>query len=290
MNYVNALEAPEVRTGAIKVHGPEAFEGMRAAGRLAAQVLDYIAPFVVEGVSTGHLDTLCHDFIRDNGAVPAPLNYRGFPKSICTSVNHVICHGIPGEKTLKKGDTLNIDVTVILDGWYGDTSRMFFVGEPKILARRLCDVTFQAMWRGIEAVRPGAFLGDIGHAIQIFVEANRFSVVRDFCGHGIGRVFHDEPSVMHFGLPGRGPELKPGMFFTIEPMVNAGKPHSKILSDGWTAVTRDKSLSMQFEHTLAVTEDGYEVFTRSPKGWDHPPYPLDGTPDAAGRDTAGAPV
>lgn len=272
MNYVDALEAPESRTGAIKIHGPEAFDGMRAAGRLAAETLDYITPHVGPGVTTEELDRLCHEFILDNNAVPAPLNYKGFPKSICTSINHVICHGIPGPKRLREGDSLNIDVTVILNGWFGDTSRMFFVGKPKLLAQRLCQVTFDAMWKGIEAVKPGAHLGDIGHAIQTHVEANRYSVVRDFCGHGIGRVFHDEPSVMHFGKPGTGPELKPGMFFTIEPMVNAGKPSSKILADGWTAVTRDKTLSMQFEHTLAVTEDGYEVFTKSPKDWFQPPY------------------
>ncbi len=272
MNYVDAVDVPEARTGAIKIHGPEAFEGMRAAGKLAAETLDYITPHVKAGVTTEELDRLCHEFILDHKAIPAPLNYRGFPKSICTSINHVICHGIPGPKKLKEGDSLNIDVTVILDGWFGDTSRMFFVGKPKLLPQRLCQVTFEALWKGIEAVKPGARLGDIGHAIQTHVEAHRYSVVRDFCGHGIGRVFHDEPSVMHFGKPGTGPELRPGMFFTIEPMVNAGKPGSKILADGWTAVTRDKTLSMQFEHTLAVTEDGYEVFTKSPKGWFCPPY------------------
>jgi len=272
MNYVDAVDVPEARTGAIKIHGPEAFEGMRAAGKLAAETLDYIIPYVKAGVTTEELDRLCHEFILDHKAIPAPLNYRGFPKSICTSINHVICHGIPGPKKLKEGDSLNIDVTVILDGWYGDTSRMFFVGKPKLLPQRLCQVTFEALWKGIEAVKPGARLGDIGHAIQTHVEAHRYSVVRDFCGHGIGRVFHDEPSVMHFGKPGTGPELRPGMFFTIEPMVNAGKPGSKALADGWTAVTRDKTLSMQFEHTLAVTEDGYEVFTKSPKGWFCPPY------------------
>lgn len=270
--YVNAADVAEKRTGVIKLYGPEAFEGMRKAGRLAAEVLDFITPYVKEGVTTEALDKLCHDFILDHGAIPAPLNYRGFPKSICTSINHVICHGIPGPKKLKGGDTLNIDVTVILDGWFGDTSRMFFVGKPKILAQRLCKVTFEALWKGIEVVRPGATLGDIGHAIQKHVEAHRYSVVRDFCGHGIGRVFHDEPSVVHYGNPGEGIELKEGMFFTIEPMVNAGKPGSKILADDWTAVTRDKSLSMQFEHTLAVTKDGYEIFTKSPKGWECPPY------------------
>jgi len=275
MTYIDGENAPNQRTGAIKLYGADAMDGMRAAGRLAAETLDQITPYVKAGVTTDELNTICADFVEKAGAISAPLNYRGFPKSICTSINHVVCHGIPGPKKLKKGDSLNIDVTVILDGWYGDSSRMFFVGEPKLLQKRLCQVTFEALWKGIEAVKPGAHLGDIGHAIQTHVEAHRYSVVRDFCGHGIGRVFHDEPSVMHFGAPGTGPELRPGMFFTIEPMVNAGKPGSKVLKDGWTAVTRDKSLSMQFEHTLAVTEDGYEVFTVSPKGWECPPYALD---------------
>ncbi|GHF31080.1 methionine aminopeptidase [Kordiimonas sediminis] len=274
MTYIDASEAPKTRTGAIKLHGKEAFEGMRKAGRLAAETLDYITPHVRAGITTEELDRLCHDFITDHGAIAAPLNYKGFPKSICTSINHVVCHGIPGPKKLKEGDSLNIDVTVILDGWYGDTSRMFFVGKPKILAQRLCDNTFECLWKGIEAVKPGAHLGDIGAAIQEHAEANRFSVVRDFCGHGIGQMFHDEPSVMHFGKAGTGPELKPGMFFTIEPMINAGKAGTKVLADDWTAVTRDKSLSMQFEHTMGVTEDGVEVFTKSPKGWDCPPYSL----------------
>ncbi len=257
----------------IRIHDEEGYAGMRAAGLLAAQTLDYITPFVVPGVTTEELDRLCHEFITDNGAIAAPLNYRGFPKSICTSVNHVVCHGIPGEKRLTNGDTLNIDVTVIVDGWHGDTSRMFPVGDKvKRLAERLIDVTYQAMWHGIEVVRPGATVGDIGHAIQTYVESERFSVVRDFCGHGLGQVFHDAPSILHFGAPGTGTELREGMFFTIEPMVNAGRYDVKILEDGWTAVTRDRSLSAQFEHSIGVTADGYEVFTRSPKGWDHPPY------------------
>lgn len=275
MTYIDGMSAPTHRTGAIKLYGTEAMTGMRAAGRLAAETLDHVTPFIEAGITTDELDKICADFTEKAGAVSAPLNYRGFPKSICTSINHVVCHGIPGPKKLKNGDSLNVDVTVILDGWYGDSSRMFFVGEPKLLQKRLCQVTFEALWKGIEVVKPGAHLGDIGHAIQTHVEAHRYSVVRDFCGHGIGRVFHDEPSVMHFGDAGSGPELKPGMFFTIEPMVNAGKPGCKVLKDGWTAVTRDKSLSMQFEHTLAVTEDGYEVFTKSPKGWQCPPYDLD---------------
>lgn len=245
---------------------------MRIAGQLAAQTLDYIIPFVQPGVTTQELDRLCHEFILDHDAIPAPLNYRGFPKSICTSVNHVVCHGIPGPKRLRDGDTLNIDVTVIVDGWHGDTSRMFLVGRPSIKAKRLADVTYEAMMRGIEQVRPGATLGDIGYAIESFARANRCSVVRDFCGHGLGRVFHDAPNILHYGQKGDGIELREGMFFTIEPMVNLGGAATKILDDGWTAVTRDKSLSMQFEHSLAVTATGYEIFTKSPKGLDRPPY------------------
>ncbi|MGH6953581.1 MAG: type I methionyl aminopeptidase [Alphaproteobacteria bacterium] len=256
----------------IKIHGPAEFEAMRRAGRLAAEVLDFVTPHVVPGVATGELDRLCHDRIVDRGAVPAPLNYRGFPKSICTSVNHVVCHGIPGDKRLVAGDIINIDVTVILDGWHGDTSRMYLVGDASIKARRLVDVTYQAMMRGIAAVRPGATVGDIGHAIQSYAESGRFSVVRDFCGHGLGRVFHDAPSILHYGAPGTGTVLREGMFFTIEPMINAGGWEVKILSDGWTAVTKDRSLSAQFEHSVGVTADGHEIFTLSPTGWHHPPY------------------
>ncbi|MFQ5617652.1 MAG: type I methionyl aminopeptidase [Rhodospirillales bacterium] len=259
----------------VAVHGAEDFEGMRRAGRLGAETLDFITPHVKPGVTTEELDRLCHDFIVSHDSVPAPLGYRGFPKSICTSVNHVVCHGIPGAKRLLNGDILNIDVTVILDGWHGDTSRMFYlgdVGDIGVKARRLVDVTFEAMWRGIKVVRPGATVGDIGHAIQEFVEAQRFSVVRDFCGHGLGRVFHESPNVMHFGQPGEGEVLKEGMFFTIEPMINAGAFPVKVLDDEWTAVTRDRSLSAQFEHSLGVTADGYEVFTLSPAGLDRPPY------------------
>lgn len=260
--------------GRIKIHDDAAYEGMRKAGRLAAEVLDFITPHVVPGISTGELDRLCHEFILDNNAIPAPLNYRGFPKSICTSVNHVVCHGIPDfSKKLKDGDIINIDITVILNGWYGDTSRMFFAGDNvPVKARNLVDITYECMMRGIEVVRPGATLGDIGHAIQTHAESHRFSVVRDFCGHGIGRIFHDAPSVLHYGEPGVGPVLKKGMFFTIEPMINAGKYAVKILGDGWTAVTKDKSLSAQFEHTIGVTDDGFEIFTLSPKGWTRPPY------------------
>ncbi len=256
----------------IIIHGEADFAGMREAGALAARTLDMITPHVRPGVTTGELDRLCHDFILANNAVPAPLNYRGFPKSICTSINHVVCHGIPGERKLVEGDIVNIDVTVILDGWHGDTSRMYGAGALPTRARNLLDVTYQALMRGVEAVRPGATLGDLGYAIQTYVEANRFSVVRDFCGHGIGRTFHAAPNVLHFGRREEGPELRPGMFFTIEPMVNAGRPEVKVLDDGWTAVTRDRSLSAQFEHMVGVTEEGCEVFTISPAGLHHPPY------------------
>jgi len=256
----------------IRVHGPEDFESMRRAGRLGAETLDYIIPFVVPGVTTGELDRLCHEFIIEHDAIPAPLNYRGFPKSICTSVNHVVCHGIPGDKRLRDGDIVNIDVTVILDGWHGDTSRMFTIGDVSRKARRLIDVTYDAMMRGIAVVKPGATVGDIGHAIQIYAEAERYSVVRDFCGHGLGRVFHDAPNVVHYGRPGEGPMLREGMFFTVEPMINLGRYEVKILSDGWTAVTKDRSLSAQFEHSIGVTAAGYEIFTLSPAGKHQPPF------------------
>jgi methionyl aminopeptidase len=245
---------------------------MRAAGQLAATCLDMIAPHVRTGVTTGELDRLCHDFIIAHNAQPAPLNYRGFPKSICTSINHVVCHGIPGDRRLLDGDIVNIDVTVILDGWHGDSSRMYAAGAPSTRAKVLMQVTYDAMMRGVEAVKPGATLGDVGYAIQSFVESHRFSVVRDFCGHGIGRTFHAPPNVLHFGRRGDGPVLKPGMFFTIEPMVNAGRPEVKVLDDGWTAVTRDRSLSAQFEHMVGVTETGVEIFTLSPAGLHQPPF------------------
>ena len=259
-------------TPLITIHGPADFEGMRRAGRLAAEVLDMITPHVLPGATTGELDRLCHDFILAHRAVPAPLNYRGFPKSICTSINHVVCHGIPSDKTLRDGDIVNIDITVILDGWHGDTSRMFPVGKVGVKARKLMDITYEALMRGIAVVRPGATVGDIGHAIQSFVEPERYSVVRDFCGHGLGRVFHAPPSILHFGNPGEGPTLREGMFFTIEPMINAGRYETKILSDGWTAVTKDRSLSAQFEHSVGVTADGCEIFTLSPAGLHKPPY------------------
>jgi methionyl aminopeptidase len=256
----------------ITIHGAEDFAGMRAAGKLAAECLDMIAPHVRPGVTTGELDRICHDFIIAHNAQPAPLNYRGFPKSTCISINHVVCHGIPGDRRLIDGDILNIDVTVILDGWHGDSSRMYAAGTPSTRARMLMQVTYDALMRGVDVVKPGATLGDIGHAIQSFVEAQRFSVVRDFCGHGIGRTFHAPPNVLHFGRRGEGPVLKPGMFLTIEPMVNAGRPEVKVLDDGWTAVTRDRSLSAQFEHMVGVTETGVEIFTLSPAGMHQPPF------------------
>ncbi|WP_027283601.1 type I methionyl aminopeptidase [Rubritepida flocculans] len=256
----------------ITLHRPEDFEGARRAGQLAAACLDMIEAHVKPGVTTGALDRLCHDFMADHGAVPATLGYRGYAHSSCISLNHVVCHGIPGERVLCEGDILNIDVTALLDGWHGDTSRMFAVGEVSTKARLLIEVTYEAMMRGIAAAKPGASFGDIGHAIQSYAEKHRFSIVRDFCGHGIGRNFHEPPNVLHFGRPGEGPRLQPGMFFTIEPMVNAGRPEVKILEDGWTAVTRDRSLSAQFEHMVGITETGCEIFTLSPAGRHKPVF------------------
>lgn len=257
----------------ITIHQAKDFEGMRAAGSLAAEVLDYITDFVKPGVTTNRLDQLCHQYIVGKGAIPAPLNYRGYPKSICTSVNHVVCHGIPDERKLENGDIVNIDVTVIVDGWHGDSSRMYWVGDVSIKAKRLTMVTYDAMMLGIEQIKPGATTGDIGHAIQTYVEKHHYSVVRDYCGHGIGKIFHDEPSILHYGAPGTGDVLEEGMFFTVEPMVNVGKYHTKLnTQDGWTVTTRDRSLSAQFEHTLAVTATGFEIFTLSPKGKYCPPY------------------
>ncbi len=254
----------------IKIHPFEDFEGMRRAGRLAAETLDMIGPEVQVGVTTEHLDALIEQFVEDNHATSATIGYRGYRHASCISLNHVVCHGIPGPKALRDGDILNIDVTVILDGWYGDTSRMFVAGSPNRRAERLIDVTHDALMRALEAVKPGDRFGDIGHAIQSHAEAQRCSVVRDFCGHGLGRVFHDAPNVLHYGKPGTGAMLRPGMFFTIEPMVNLGKAGTKILADGWTAVTRDRSLSAQFEHSVGVTEEGCEIFTLSPSGRFHP--------------------
>jgi len=246
----------------ITIKTPEEQQKMREAGRMAADLLDFIAPHIVPGVTTEELDKLCHDYqVNEQKTVPAPLNYRGFPKSICTSVNHVVCHGIPSDKRLKQGDIVNVDVTPIKDGWHGDSSRTFAVGKVAPPIERLIDVTYEAMWIGIKQVRAGARLGDIGAAIQQFVEAQHYSVVREYCGHGIGRIFHEDPQVLHYGEPGTGIELAPGMTITIEPMVNIGKRHVRLLPDGWTVITKDHSLSAQFEHTVLVTEHGYEVLT-----------------------------
>ena len=271
--HILDLEADVIgRHGTIKLHGAQGFAGMRAAGRCAAEILDALVPHVVPGVSTEELDGIVFAEMRARGAIPATLGYRGYTKSCCTSVNHVICHGIPGDRILKDGDIVNIDVTPILDGWHGDTSRMYLVGDVGIKAKKLVQVTYDCMMRGIAAARPGNRLGDVAHAIQSHAEAHRYSVVRDFCGHGLGRIFHDAPEVVHAGRPGTGPELLPGMFFTIEPMINIGKAAAKVLDDGWTAVTRDRSLSAQFEHSVGITDDGCEIFTKSPKGLDAPPY------------------
>jgi methionyl aminopeptidase len=250
----------------VTIKTPEEQDKMRVAGRLAADVLDMIGEHVQPGVSTDELNRICHDFIvQRQEAIPAPLNYRGFPKSICTSVNHVVCHGIPGEKTLKQGDILNIDVTVIKDEFHGDSSRMFVVGEPSVIAERLTRVCHESMWRGIEAIKPGARLGDIGHAVQRHAEQHRFTVVREYCGHGIGRGFHEDPQVLHYGKPGTGLELVPGMTITVEPMINVGRREVKLLADGWTVVTKDHSLSAQWEHTVLVTDAGHEVLTLGAK-------------------------
>jgi methionyl aminopeptidase len=279
MNRQSAQREPSYDPS-VTIHGPDDFAAMRLAGRLAAETLDFITPHVKPGVTTAELDRLCEQFTRDRGGIPAPLGYKGYPKSVCISINHVVCHGIPGDRRLIDGDILNIDVTPLVDGWHGDSSRMYLVGDRVPLrARKLVDVTYDAMMRGIAAIKPGATLGDVGYAIQSFVESQRFSVVRDFCGHGTGRIFHDAPSVVHYGRPGDGLILKAGMIFTVEPMVNAGRHEVKVLDDGWTAVTRDRSLSAQFEHTVGVTETGVEIFTLSPAGLTKPPYgaPLSGT-------------
>lgn len=265
-------EETVLRDGTIKLHGPEAFEGMRKAGRLAAEILDALAPMVQPGVSTEEIDDVVRQMTLDGGAVPATLGYRGYAHSCCVSINHVVCHGIPSDKTLKDGDIVNIDVTPLLDGWHGDSSRMFLVGDVSLKAKRLVDVTHECLMLGIEQAKPGNRVGDIGAAIQRYAEANRYGVVREFCGHGLGRLFHDAPEIIHAARAGTGPELKPGMFFTIEPMINLGKPPVKLLEDGWTAVTRDRSLSAQFEHSIGITETGCEIFTLSPKGLHKPPY------------------
>ncbi len=273
-SFVPATEAPLRRTGQIKVYDPaEAFPGMKAAGQLAARCLDMLVAETQEGATTAQLDDLARAFVLDHGALPACVFYRGYRHTICTSLNHVVCHGIPGPRVLRDGDVLNIDVTVILDGWHGDTSRMYAIGETPRKARRLMDVTYEAMMRGIAVIKPGATLGDLGHAVQSYAEGERCSVVREFCGHGLGRVFHDEPNVLHYGKPGQGEELRPGMMFTIEPMLNLGAPGVKILGDGWTAVSKDKSLSAQYEHSVGVTETGVEIFTVSPAGLHQPHAP-----------------
>jgi len=266
------MDETQAGSSSIRLYSPDDFAGMRRAGHLAATTLDFITPYVKPGVSTAELDELLQRFIEDHGAIPAPLGYRGYPKATCISVNHVVCHGIPGDKRLQDGDIVNIDVTPVLDGWHGDTSRMYHCGEVGVKARRLVDVTYEAMMLGIAEIKAGASFGDIGHAIQTFAEGHRFSVVRDFTGHGVGRAFHEPPQVRHYGRRGDDARIKEGMIFTVEPMLNAGRHGVKILSDGWTAVTRDKSLSAQFEHTVGVTKDGYEIFTLSPAGYTKPPY------------------
>ncbi len=269
---VTPAEALIARDGTIKLHAGEGFAGMRAAGRLAAEILDALVPHVVPGVATEELDDIVRSMTIAGGGVPATLGYRGYTHSCCISINHVICHGIPSEKKLRDGDIVNIDVTPMVDGWHGDTSRMFFVGDVPVKAKRLVDVTYECLMLGIEQVKPGNHVGDIGAAIQAHAEKHRYGVVRDFCGHGLGRLFHDAPEIVHAARAGTGPEIRPGMFFTIEPMINIGKAAGKVLEDGWTAVTRDRSISAQFEHSIGVTETGYEIFTTSPKGWHRPPY------------------
>jgi methionyl aminopeptidase len=270
-----AIELTRRAGMSVVAYRPEDFEGMRRAGRLAAEALDLMVPEVKPGVTTEHLDRLCYEFVRDHGAFPACLGYRGYRHTVCTSVNHVVCHGIPGDRPLRDGDILNIDVTVVVDGWHGDTSRMYYVGDVKRKAQRLVEITYETMMRGIRAVKPGATTGDIGYAIQSYVEGEeRCSVVRDFCGHGLGRVFHALPNIVHFGKKGHGTPLRSGMFFTVEPMVNLGGHGVKVLNDGWTAVTRDRSLSAQFEHSIGVTNEGFEIFTLSPKGLHCPPYTI----------------
>ena len=272
MSYVPAGTTTTRSAGTIKLHGSEGFAGMRKAGRVAAACLDMIAREVAPGVTTAALDRMIYDFVIAAGAIPATIYYRGFRHSSCTSLNEVVCHGIPNDKPLRDGEIMNIDVTAIVDGWHGDTSRMYLVGDPALKARRLVDVTYEAMMHGIAAIKPGATTGDIGHAIQAYAEAHSYSVVRDFCGNGVGRVFHDAPNILHYGRAGSGVVLREGMIFTVEPMINAGKHGVKLKSDGWTAVTKDRSLSAQFEHTVGVTAGGVEIFTTSPAGLNKPPY------------------
>jgi methionyl aminopeptidase len=271
INYVDAAVAPLRNTGDIRLYTAADFDGMRKACQLTAGCLDELVDIVKPGVTTQEIDDFVYNYGCDHGALPATIYYRGYTKSVCTSINHVVCHGIPDDKPLREGDIVNIDVTFIVDGWHGDSSRMYGVGTIKRAAERLIEVTHESLMRGISAVRPGSTTGDIGEAIQRYVESERCSVVRDFCGHGVGKLFHDTPNILHYGRKGEGPVLKPGMIFTIEPMVNLGRPHVKVLSDGWTAVTRDRSLSAQFEHAIGVTDTGCEIFTLSPKGLFKPP-------------------
>ena len=270
--YIEAASAPLKNTGAIKLYNDEEFAGMRKASQVTARCLDELSHFIKPGVTTQAIDDFVTDFGRQNNAYPATLNYRGFTKSCCTSINHVVCHGIPNEKPLREGEIVNVDVTYVIDGWHGDSSRMYAVGEIKRAAERLIEVTYKSLMLGIEAVKPGNTTGEIGEAIQTYAERERCSVVREFCGHGLGRLFHDAPNILHYGQSGEGIELKPGMIFTIEPMINLGRPSVKVLNDGWTAVTRDRSLTAQFEHSIGVTENGCEIFTQSPAGYTLPPY------------------
>jgi len=272
VTYIDAATAPLKNTGQVRLYGPDDFEGMMCAGQLTARCLDALADLVKPGVTTQEIDDFVYQFGLDNNAIPATLGYRGYTKSCCTSINHVVCHGIPNDKPLREGDIVNIDVTYILDGWHGDSSRMYPVGRVKRAAERLVEVTYESLVVGVAAAKPGNTTGDIGHAIQTFAEKERCSVVRDFCGHGLGRLFHDTPNILHYGRPGEGIELKPGMIFTIEPMINLGRPAVKVLRDGWTAVTKDRSLSAQFEHSIGITEDGCQVFTYSPAGLDKPGF------------------
>lgn len=271
-NYIDAESSPISNNGSIKLYSTQAFEEMRAASQLTATCLDKLAEIVKPGVTTQEIDDFVFQFGKDNGAYPATLNYRGYTKSCCTSINHVVCHGIPNDKPLKEGDIVNIDVTYVLNGWHGDSSRMYPVGQIKRAAERLIAVTYESLMRGIAEVKPGNTTGDIGAAIQTYAEGERCSVVRDFCGHGVGKLFHDAPNILHYGKPGEGVELKPGMIFTIEPMINLGRPAVKVLGDGWTAVTRDRSLTAQYEHSVGVTETGCDIFTLSPLGHTVPPY------------------
>lgn len=273
MTYINAVGAPLRNTGQVKLYGADAFEGMRNVGRISGAALDMLVPMIKPGVTTDEIDRAVYEFGLAHDALPATLGYRGYRHSCCTSINHVVCHGIPADRALREGDIVNVDVTYIKDGWHGDSNRMYFVGDVSRKAARLCEVTYEAMMQGINAVKPGATLGDIGAAIQTYAEGERCSVVREFCGHGVGLVFHDMPNILHYGEAGLGIVLREGMFFTVEPMINLGKPGVKILSDGWTAVTRDRSLSAQFEHSVGVTATGVEIFTKSPAGLDCPPYP-----------------